>query len=111
VIEKEMKDYEVENGRRRRASKSPSDLLYNEALCCFLEKFLHELPISKRVLSRLHMTHSGRPEHLLTKEALVKLATSLCGLCEARVNLGLGEECIVVRDKRFAGGRDLILPE
>ena len=36
--------------------------------------------------------HSGRPEHLLTKEALVKLETSLRGLCEARVNLGLGEE-------------------
>ena len=36
--------------------------------------------------------HSGRPEHLLTKEALVKLATSLRGLCEARVHLGLGEE-------------------
>ena len=36
--------------------------------------------------------HSGRPEHLLSKEALVKQATSLRGLCEAHVHLGLGEE-------------------
>ena len=36
--------------------------------------------------------HSDRPEHLLSKEALVKLAPSLRGLCEARVHLGLGEE-------------------
>ena len=39
------------------------------------------------------MMHSGRPEPLLTKEVLVKLAkTSLHGLFEARVHLGLGEE-------------------
>ena len=36
--------------------------------------------------------HSDRPEHLLSKEALVKQATSLRGLCEAHVHLGLGEE-------------------
>ena len=40
----------------------------------------------------IHEHHSGRPEHLLTKEALVKQATSLRGLCEAHVHLGLGEE-------------------
>ena len=44
--------------------------------------------------------HSGRPEHLLSKEALVKQATSLRGLCEAHVHLGLGEEweciCMII---------------
>ena len=50
-------------------------------------------PILTSVQNKLsYYMHSGRPEYLLTKEALVKQATSLCGLCEARVHVGLGEE-------------------
>ena len=36
--------------------------------------------------------HSGPPEYLLDKEALVKYATSLRVLCEVSPLLGLGDE-------------------